>query len=91
MGWKPVSFGEEENEIYLQSTKCHKILLSTDCPPCVACRMLEYSSQFLEFMGRATDAKSHTPWDLLSHQQLHALLHKMAETIKTLRKKVREF
>jgi hypothetical protein len=53
--------------------------------------MLEYSSHFIEFMGRATEAKSHTPWDLLSHQQLRALIQKMADTIKTLRKKVRDF
>ena len=88
VGWQPVSFGDEENEIFLRSDRCYGIILDTDEPPCRECWLIEYSPNFCEVMERAKDAKDHTPWDLLTIQQTRALLQKMAGMIKSLRTKV---
>lgn len=69
VGWTPVSFGAENDEIFLHSDRCSLKILETDEPPCIQCRLLEYSSKFREFMERATMAKPHTPWELLTMAQ----------------------
>lgn len=89
VGWKPVRFGEEENVIFLQSDKCHQTVLDTDEPPCIECRLIINSANYSHVMEHAKEAKDHTPWNLLTAEQSHALLQKMANTIKMLRKKVR--
>lgn len=88
IGWRPVSFGKEDNEIFLRSDDCHGKILSTDEPPCKECRILEYSSRLRVFMDCANEAKPHTPWELLTLAQTRALLQKMATKIQDLRTKV---
>jgi hypothetical protein len=91
VGWMPVSFGEEDNEIFLRSDKCYGMILDTDEPPCKECWLIEYSANFREVMERAKEVKEHTPWDLLTVQQTRALLQKMSAMIASLRTKVNKF
>ncbi|EDR04033.1 uncharacterized protein LACBIDRAFT_330971 [Laccaria bicolor S238N-H82] len=69
----------------IRSDKCLGSILDTDEPPCKECWSFVFSNQFQEFIARAEEAKEHTPWELLTSQQMCSLLKKMANTINTLR------
>ena len=88
-GWKPIGFNSKENKIILRSEKCATELFEYDESPCSNCRVIQYSAEFQNFVSRATQVpKEHTPWNFLTVDQMLALLKKMAEQIKILRKKV---
>ena len=88
VGWWPIAFNHEENEIVLQSDNCLGFILDTDEPPCKECWNIGFSNKFQEFLTWAKEAKDHTPWELLTAQQMCSLLGKMAATIKSLRTQV---
>ncbi|KAF8155394.1 hypothetical protein B0H34DRAFT_849557 [Crassisporium funariophilum] len=88
VGWRPIAFNHEENEIVIRSDNCLGFILDTDEPPCKECWSIVFSNQFQEFLLRAKEAKQHTPWELLTAQQMCSLLKKMANTINSLRTQV---
>ena len=76
VGWRPIAFNHEENEIVLRSDTCLGFILDTDEPPCKECWNIGFSNKFHEFLTRAKEAKDHTPWELLTAQQMCSLLRK---------------
>lgn len=89
VGWSPIAFNSKTNTITLRSDKCSGSLSKEEFEaPCRSCRNVPYSTEFRDFIERATEAKPHTPWHYLTSDQMQGLLAKMAAELRILRTKV---
>lgn len=86
VGWEPVAFKAETNEIFLRADKCAGDTIDGRC--CFACLSIETSIMYRDFVERAFNAKDHTPWKYLSSQQYRTLAVKLTKEIKRLRVQV---
>ena len=80
VGWRPVAFRKENNEIFLQSNHCFGFILDADEPPCKECWQIGYSNKFWQFVRQTEKSKDHTPW-LLSRAAHHVCLRQIDRSV----------
>ena len=88
ISWKPVSFIEKTNTIFIRADSCTGSSTNKQFP-CKPCESLPQSLKFQDFIARATEASKFANWDYLNSQQLKALLKKLSGMCLKLKTKVR--
>lgn len=63
VGWEPVAFKTETNEICLRADRCTGNTVGSRS--CFACLSIETSRSYRDFVERAFNVKDHTPWKYL--------------------------
>ena len=86
VGWEPISFKTDTNELRLRAEKCS--LNTEGGRSCFACLSIETSRMYRDFVERAFNVKDHTPWKYLNPQQHTSLAIKLTKEIKRLRVQV---
>jgi hypothetical protein len=89
LGWEPISFNKQRNEITLRTDRCEcetYNLINGSCPKCAA---LPHTTAFRDFVQQAGNALDHTHWNYLTTDQLRRLLSKANQDRRQLRTRVR--
>ncbi|KAK7471312.1 hypothetical protein VKT23_002721 [Stygiomarasmius scandens] len=86
MDWEPIGFLKDKNKIIIRSVRCKKFVATLDgAHVCVECWRIPQSQKFKDIIERAYLAPDHTPHDLLTEQQVRAMLAKIVKRFRSLR------
>ena len=88
LGWEPVSFLKDTNQLCLRADSCTGTC-SIDDQPCGQRSSLLNSAKYTTFLNRANHVLDYTNWNYLSALQLKHLCKKYADKCIWLRTQVR--